>query len=71
MYTKEQLEAESKTLMRCPFCSGKAEFVTNKSEQIILQHRPELGVICPTRYEAYCDTFDMGRSFWNIGVLRA
>jgi len=65
MYDKEQLKKESQTLSQCPFCGGKAEFVTNKSKQIILQHQPELGVICPARYEAYCDSFDQGREFWN------
>lgn len=65
MYTKEQLESESKTLENCPFCDGHAEFITNKAEQIILQHFPINGVTCPARYYQYCETFDQGREFWN------
>lgn len=62
---KEILEKESATLNACLFCGGKAEFVTNKSGQIIIQHHPESGIICPARYEQYCDSFDIGREWWN------
>lgn len=65
MRTKEELKRESATLRLCPFCNCKAEFATNKSEQILLQHYPDLGVNCPARCEIYCDTFDFGREIWN------
>ena len=63
--TKEELIKESYTLHDCPFCGGKAEFITNKSNQIIIQHLPESGVNCPARYEQYTDSFDIGRLWWN------
>ena len=66
MYKKEILEAESKTLKECPFCGGECKFATNKSEQIIIRHFPEIGVICPVRYEQYCESFDQGRLWWNF-----
>ena len=62
---KETLKAESATLMMCPFCGGTAEFVTNKSKQIIVQHHPDSGICCPARYEQYCDSFEQGRGWWN------
>ena len=65
MYSKEELKKESETLDSCPFCGGYAEFVTNKSEQIMIQHHPESGINCPARYEQYCDSFDQGRNWWN------
>lgn len=55
----------SAELEPCPFCSGKANFIINKSGQIILQHQPESGVMCPARYEGYCDTFSQGIRWWN------
>ena len=62
---KETLDKESATLLPCPFCGGKAEFITNKSEQIVIQHHPNSGICCPARYEQYCDDFEQGRFFWN------
>jgi len=64
-YTKEHLAKESETLKKCPFCMGECKFITNKSDQIIIQHFPELGVICPVRYEQICESFDQGRLWWN------
>lgn len=66
---KEQFKKETETLEICPFCGGDAEFVTNKSKQIMLQHHPKAGVICPARCECYCDTFDFGRKLWNQGAF--
>lgn len=63
--TEELLKEESKSLAPCPFCGGKARFITNKSKQIILEHLPDAGVVCPARYYQYCDTFDQGKLFWN------
>lgn len=65
MHTKETLEIETKTLELCPFCAGKAHFSTNKSEQILLEHFPESGVICPARSSQFCESFDEGRRLWN------
>jgi hypothetical protein len=62
---KVDFKKESESLIPCPFCNGKAEFVTNKSKQIIIQHHPESGVCCPARYEQYCDSFEQGRKWWN------
>ena len=67
--TKEDLENNSKLLYDCPFCGGKAEFVTNKSKQIIIQHFPESGVCCPARYEQYCETFAQGMDWWNTRTI--
>lgn len=63
--SKELLNNQTKLLSFCPFCGEKAEFVTNKSNQIILQHHPPIGIICPARYEGYCETFDFGLKSWN------
>lgn len=63
--TKEILKEESEKLDLCPFCNCKAEFITNKSKQIILQHRPEIGVVCPARCEIYCESFEFGFSLWD------
>ena len=65
IFKKEQLKKESELLNLCPFCKGKAEFTTDKSHNLIIQHLPELGVICPARFYQVCDTFEMGRSWWN------
>jgi len=65
MHTKEQLEVESEWLQLCPFCGGKAEFRTNKSQQILIVHYPESGVNCPARFEQYCESFEQGKSWWN------
>lgn len=65
-YSKEILAKESATLRSCPFCGGECKFITNRSEQIIIQHFPDSGVICPVRYEQYCESFDQGRLWWNI-----
>jgi hypothetical protein len=64
---KETLEAESATLEACPFCGGKAEFYASKNEKALLciRHRPESGVVCPALYDQFCETFEMGRSWWN------
>jgi len=68
--TKEELLKESATLHDCPFCGGKAEFVTNKSNQIIIQHLPAAGVVCPARYEQYTDSYEIGRLWWNTRLGR-
>jgi len=65
---EDVLKKESTILLPCPFCNGKAEFITNKSHQIIIQHLPEAGVCCPARYYQYCESFDQGRFFWNKRV---
>ena len=64
---KETWEAESATLKACPFCGGKAEFYVGKNEKAPLhvRHIPDSGVICPARYDQFCESFDQGRSFWN------
>ena len=64
-FTKEQLSNESSKLWSCPFCGGMAEFTTNKSEQLMIEHLPDAGVCCPTRYFQVCDTFEIGYSWWN------
>lgn len=61
---KKELTEASARLMPCPFCSGKAEFVTNK-QGLLIVHYPESGVNCPARFEQYCDNFVMGMSWWN------
>lgn len=63
--TKEELAKESTTLVPCPFCGGKAVFLSDKTEHLILEHLPEAGVACPARYSQVCDTFDIGRAWWN------
>ena len=64
---KEQLEAESKTLLPCPFCGGKAKFDWDEKTAIKLYiyHCPESGVVCPATYEQWCESFDIGRDWWN------
>jgi hypothetical protein len=73
MIDKEQLKEQSACLSDCPFCGGKAEFATNKSEQILIRHFPEAGVNCPARFDQYCESFAQGRRWWNTrqnnGVL--
>lgn len=64
-YTKEELAKRSEFLYDCAFCGGKAEFATNKSEQLLIRHFPELGVNCPARFEQYCDSFEQGVIWWN------
>jgi len=68
--TKEIIKEESEKLDVCPFCECKTEFITNKSKQIILQHRPEIGVLCPARCEIYCESFEFGFSLWNKKNIR-
>ena len=66
--TKEKLLGHSELLYACPFCGGSAEFITNKSNQLIIQHIPSAGVCCPARYEQYCETFVQGMGWWNERV---
>lgn len=64
--TEEQKNLkESALLLLCPFCGGTAEFIFNKSNQILLQHFPKSGVNCPARCEMFCETFSFGREIWN------
>lgn len=63
--TKQQAKTKSAKLNNCPFCQGVAEFVINKSNQIILQHHPISGKCCPARCEIYCETFEFGFDIWN------
>ena len=63
--TKSQLARESARLIGCPFCGGKAVFLMDKSEHLIIEHLPDAGVCCPARYSQVCDTFDMGLIWWN------
>lgn len=65
MISLEELKKHSDMLHDCPYCSGKAWFATNKSDQIVLTHFPSSGVICPARYEQICESFEIGISWWN------
>ena len=54
-------------LDECPFChSGSTGFLKSRGHQMLMiAHRPAAGVVCPARYEQYCDSQDQGASFWN------
>jgi len=66
MYDKENLKKESQDLIPCPFCGGNAEFVfIEKSKWLMIRHLPKSGVNCPARFEQICDTFEMGKNWWN------
>ena len=62
---KEECKRQSENLPLCPFCKGKAEFVVSQSGQLMIQHLPLAGVICPARYQQYCDTFEQGMGWWR------
>lgn len=62
---KETLKKETATLYKCPFCNGNAEFIADKSGFLNIRHLPEAGICCPARFEQVCDTFEMGRKWWN------
>ena len=63
--SQDLLRYESTKLKPCPFCGQTAEFVTNKSGQLLIEHLPEAGVICPARYSQVCDNVEIGSSWWN------
>lgn len=78
MLSKEQIEQlekrssillpfdrESKCLLPCPFCGGKAQFVFSKSGFILLEHFPSLGVVCMACCSQVCDNFEIGKEWWN------
>jgi len=58
---------QTKTLLVCPFCRGKAEFYVSNNEKapLHIRHIPESGVNCPVRWDQFCETFEMGRAWWN------
>ncbi len=60
--TKQELTEASAKLTPCPFCGGKAEFITNK-QGLLITHYPDGN--CPARFEQYCDNFEMGMGWWN------
>ena len=64
---KETLERESATLKACPFCRGKTEFYASKNDRapLHIRHIPDSGVACPARYDQFCESFEMGRAWWN------
>ena len=62
---KETLKKETATLPPCPFCGGLGEFIADKTGHLNIRHLPEAGVCCPARFEQVCDTFEMGRQWWN------
>ena len=63
---KTQLAEESAALLACPFCAGAAAFHAEKDGKLHLHHYPEPGIICPARFDQYCDSFKQGREWWNI-----
>lgn len=52
-------------LLPCPFCGGVAEFYKDTSGNLCIRHLPDKGVICPARYDQFCDTEAMGALWWN------
>jgi len=57
----------SVTLKLCPFCGGTAEFVRKPKnvEELLIVHWPAKGVVCPARYEQYCESEEQGAAWWN------
>lgn len=64
---KELIIEANKTLTNCPFCGGKSEFYISKNEKapLCIRHIPKSGVICPARFDQYCETFENGKTWWN------
>jgi hypothetical protein len=59
-------------LSSCPFCGGEAKFMRkkgpNETVELSIVHYPESGVVCPARWEAVCDTVEIGAEWWNKRV---
>jgi len=51
----------------CPFCYGEATFLKNKEQpdKLMVAHYPKKGVVCPARFEQFCDSVEQGLSWWN------
>ena len=54
-------------LDQCPFChGGEVKLFRKKNCPLpIIAHYPAKGVVCPARFEQFCDTPEIGAAWWN------